>query len=109
GSSALERVPLSQPITNRRNRGSMTTQEYNTSFPTLKGKIGDLEWEERCRLAACYRLMDRYGMADLIYNHITAQIPDKEDRLLINLYGLLYTEITASSLVEIDLEGNVIN
>lgn len=87
----------------------MNTQEYNARFPTLKGKISDLEWEERCRLAACYRLMDRYGMADLIYNHITTQIPDKEEHLLINLYGLLYKEITASSLVEIDLEGNVIN
>lgn len=51
--------------------------------------------------------MDRYGMTDMIYNHITAQIPDKPERLLINLYGLLYKEITASSLVEIDLNGNV--
>jgi len=83
-------------------------QGYTTNFPTLKDKISASEWAERCRLAACYRLMDRYGMTDLIYNHITTQIPDKEGHLLINLYGLLYREITASSLVEIDLEGNVI-
>lgn len=86
----------------------MKDLDYNTNFPTLKSKVSASEWEERCRLAACYRLMDRYGMTDLIYNHITAQIPGREGHLLINLYGLLYKEITASSLVEIDLEGNVI-
>src|SRR4029453_17042974 len=58
--------------------------------------------------AACYRLVDKYGMSDLIYNHITARIPGGEDHLLINLYGLLYKEITASSLVKIDLDGNII-
>jgi ribulose-5-phosphate 4-epimerase/fuculose-1-phosphate aldolase len=51
--------------------------------------------------------MDHYGMTDMIYNHITARIPGKQDRLLINLYGLLYKEITASSLVEIDSDGAV--
>src|SRR4029077_6950509 len=54
-----------------------------------------------------YRLVDHYGMSDLIYNHITARIPGTE-HLLINLYGLLYKEIPASSLVKIDLEGNIV-
>lgn len=81
---------------------------YQTNFPSLLGAVSDAEWTERKDLAACYRLMDRYGMTDLIYNHITAKIPDQEDRLLINLYGLLYKEITASSLVEIDFDGNVL-
>ena len=80
---------------------------FQTNFPSLKGVVSDAEWKARTDLAACYRLMDRYGMTDLIYNHITSQIPDKPGRLLINLYGLLYKEITASSLVEIDLDGNV--
>lgn len=80
---------------------------YVTNFSSLKHAVAEPEWQEREALAACYRLMDRYGMTDLIYNHITARIPGKEDRLLINLYGLLYKEITASSLVEIDLEGNI--
>lgn len=80
---------------------------YSTNFPSLRGQVDDAEWKARTDLAACYRLMDRYGMTDLIYNHITARIPGKPDRLLINLYGLLYKEITASSLVEIDLDGNV--
>lgn len=80
---------------------------YSTDFPSLRGVVDDAEWKSRTDLAACYRLMDHYGMTDMIYNHITAQIPGKEGRLLINLYGLLYKEITASNLVEIDYDGNV--
>ena len=80
---------------------------YRTDFASLKGKVSDEEWRTRIELAACYRLVDRYGMTDLIYNHITARIPGA-DHLLINLYGLLYKEITASSLVKIDVEGNIV-
>jgi ribulose-5-phosphate 4-epimerase/fuculose-1-phosphate aldolase len=58
-------------------------------------------------LAACYRLVDVYEMSDLIYNHITLKIPGTE-HLLINLYGLLYKEITASSLAKIDIDGNIL-
>ena len=80
---------------------------YSTDFASVRGSVSPEEWKARCDLAACYRLMDAYGMTDLIYNHITARIPGTE-HLLINLYGLLYKEITASSLVKIDVEGNVI-
>lgn len=66
------------------------------------------EWRVRVELAACYRLVARYGMADLIYNHITARVPGPEHHLLINPFGMLYEEITASSLIKIDLDGNVI-
>lgn len=81
---------------------------YGTDFPSLRDEVSPEEWRARRDLAACYRLMDRYGMTDMIYNHITAQIPGKPGSLLINLYGLLYKEITASNLVEIDLDGNVL-
>ena len=77
---------------------------YTTDFKSLRGAVTPAEWQTRVDLAACYRLMDAYGMTDLIYNHITARIPGTE-HLLINLYGLLYKEITASSLVKIDVEG----
>src|SRR5580704_10707236 len=80
---------------------------YATDFKTVRGAVSAAEWQTRCDLAACYRLMDCYAMTDLIYNHITARIPGT-DHLLINLYGLLYREITASSLVKIDVEGNII-
>lgn len=67
------------------------------------------EWKTRVELAACYRLVAHYGMSDLVYNHITARIPGHEDRLLINAYGYLYDEITASNLVTINLAGDVID
>ena len=60
------------------------------------------ERDTRIQLAACYRLVSHFGMSDLIYNHITARIPGTENHLLINPYGMMYDEITASSLVKID-------
>jgi ribulose-5-phosphate 4-epimerase/fuculose-1-phosphate aldolase len=80
---------------------------FDTNFPSLRSSVSPEEWQTRVELAACYRLIDAFGMTDLIYNHITARIPGT-DHFLINLYGLLYKEITASSLVKIDLEGNIL-
>ena len=82
--------------------------KFDTNFPSLRGLVSDAEWQTRVELAACYRLIDEYGMTDLIYNHITAKIPGTE-HFLINLYGLLYKEITTSSLVKIDLDGNILS
>ena len=81
---------------------------YTTNFASVKDQVSQEEWQARLELAATYRLVDLYGMTDLIYNHITLRIPGTE-HLLINLYGLLYKEITASSLVKIDLEGNILS
>src|SRR3954470_13775904 len=81
---------------------------YKTDFASVRDHVSAQEWQARVELAACYRLVDLYGMSDLIYNHITARIPDSDDHLLINLYGLLYKEITASSLVKISLDGEVL-
>jgi ribulose-5-phosphate 4-epimerase/fuculose-1-phosphate aldolase len=80
---------------------------YSTQFDSVHDKVSAEEWQARVDLAACYRLMDKFGMTDLIYNHITLRIPGTE-HLLINLYGMLYKEITASSLVKIDVEGEII-
>ena len=81
---------------------------YKASVRTIRDEVSPEEWRVRVDLAACYRLVDRYGMSDLIYNHITARVPGPEHHLLINLYGVLYKEITASSLVKIDLEGHIV-
>lgn len=67
------------------------------------------EWEARVNLAACYRLMPLFGMSDLIYNHITARIPGTDDEILINPYGYMYEEITASSLIKINIKGDVLH
>jgi ribulose-5-phosphate 4-epimerase/fuculose-1-phosphate aldolase len=76
--------------------------------PSLRDRVSAAEWDVRVDLAACYRLVARYGMTDLVYNHITARIPGPEHHILINAYGMLYEEITASTLIKVDLDGNVV-
>ena len=76
---------------------------------TIRQRISDAEWQARLDLAACYRLVARYGMADLIYNHITVRVPGEAGHILINPFGYLYEEITASCLYKIDLAGNVVD
>jgi ribulose-5-phosphate 4-epimerase/fuculose-1-phosphate aldolase len=74
----------------------------------LRDKVSAQEWDTRVDLAACYRLVALYGMTDLVYNHITARVPGGDNHVLINAYGMLYEEITASNLIKIDLAGNTI-
>jgi ribulose-5-phosphate 4-epimerase/fuculose-1-phosphate aldolase len=81
---------------------------YETNFRSVRDQVSAEEWQARVDLAACYRLVDYYGMTDLTYNHITARVPGPQHHILINLYGLTYKEITASSLAKIDLDGEVI-
>jgi len=66
------------------------------------------EWQARVDLAACCRLVDLYGMTDMLGNNVTARVPGQPEHLLINPLGLLYDEVTASSIVKIDLDGNVV-
>src|SRR5205814_5916482 len=75
----------------------------------LRERVSAAEWETRVNLAACYRLVARYGMTDLIYNHITARVPGPEHHILINAYGMLYEEVTASSLIKVDLGGAIVD
>ncbi len=75
---------------------------------SLRGKVSEEEWQARVDLAALYRLVALYGWDDMIYTHISARIPGPEHHFLINPYGLFFDEITASSLVKIDLEGNIL-
>lgn len=75
----------------------------------VRQRVSDEEWKVRTDLAACYRLVARYGMSDLIYNHITAKVPGQDGRFLINPFGLLYTEINASCFYTLDWDGNVVD
>jgi len=70
--------------------------------------IPEAEWLLRVELAACYRIFDHLGWIELIYNHITARVPGPDVHFLINPFGLMYREVTASNLVKIDSAGNVI-
>ncbi len=77
-------------------------------FPR-RTEIDPAERRVRIDLAACYRLVAHYGMDDVVYTHITARVPGTRDQFLINPFGTLFSEVTASSLVKIDLNGNVIS
>jgi ribulose-5-phosphate 4-epimerase/fuculose-1-phosphate aldolase len=76
------------------------------NIPSLKNSVSADEWQLRCDLAACYRLVALHGWTDLIFTHISARVPGPEHRFLINPYGLLFEEVTASSLIMVDTEGN---
>jgi ribulose-5-phosphate 4-epimerase/fuculose-1-phosphate aldolase len=75
---------------------------------SMRERVSRDEWATRVDLAACYRLVHHFGMDDLVYNHISARVPGEEGHFLINAYGMTYDEISASSLVKIDLDGKVV-
>jgi ribulose-5-phosphate 4-epimerase/fuculose-1-phosphate aldolase len=69
---------------------------------SLRDDVNAEEWQLRCDLAACYRLVAAYGWSDLVFTHVSARIPGPDHHFLINPYGLMFDEITASSLVKVD-------
>jgi ribulose-5-phosphate 4-epimerase/fuculose-1-phosphate aldolase len=74
----------------------------------LRAQVSEAEWRVRVDLAAAYRLVAHFGWDDLVFTHISARVPESDHHFLINPYGVLFEEITASSLVKIDLEANVL-
>ncbi|MCP4595016.1 class II aldolase/adducin family protein [Neptuniibacter sp.] len=74
----------------------------------LKNKVSAEEWQARVDLAACYRLVEDMGWGDLIYTHISAKVPGTE-HYLVNAFGLSFDEVTASNLVKVDLQGNILD
>ena len=75
-------------------------------LPTLQGQVSAEEWQLRCDLAACYRLVAAYGWSDLVFTHISVRLPGPDHHFLINPYGLMFDEITASSLIKVDQHCN---
>jgi ribulose-5-phosphate 4-epimerase/fuculose-1-phosphate aldolase len=80
--------------------------EFSMNIPSLKDQVSPEEWQLRVDLAACYRLVAAYGWSDLIFTHVSARIPGPEHHFLINPYGLMFDEITASSLLKVDQQCN---
>jgi len=76
--------------------------------PSVRDRVTAQEWETRVDLAACYRLAAHYRMTDLIYTHISARVPGPEHHFLINAFGLLWSEISASTLVKVTLDGDIV-
>ncbi len=85
----------------------MTSPQSATSTASA-GRSSKEEWKLRAQLAAAYRIFDHFGWCELIYGHISTRVPGPDHHFLINPYGLRYDEVTASSLVKIDLEGNLV-
>lgn len=75
----------------------------------VREQVSSAEWQQRVNLAACYRLVALYGWDDLIFTHISARVPGPEHHFLINPYGLMFSEITASSLVKVGLDGQKVD
>ncbi|MGZ5584158.1 MAG: class II aldolase/adducin family protein [Usitatibacter sp.] len=75
---------------------------------SMRNQVTAEEWKARVDLAACYRLVAHYGMSDMMANHISAAVPGEDNAFLINAYGMMYEEITASSLIKIDVDGNIL-
>ena len=75
---------------------------------SMRDRCSASEWEARVDLAACYRLVDLYGMSDMMANHISMRVPG-EETFLINPYGMMYEEITASCLIKVDLAGTIVS
>jgi ribulose-5-phosphate 4-epimerase/fuculose-1-phosphate aldolase len=82
------------------------TSETSMDIPSVKHLVSAEEWQLRTDLAACYRLVAAYGWSDLIFTHISARLPGPEHHFLINPYGMMFDEITASSLVKVDRHCN---
>jgi ribulose-5-phosphate 4-epimerase/fuculose-1-phosphate aldolase len=78
-------------------------------IPSMKDRCTPAEWQARVDLAACYRLVAIYGMSDMMANHISAHVPGEHGAFLINPYGMMYEEITASCLIKVDYDGNILS
>jgi ribulose-5-phosphate 4-epimerase/fuculose-1-phosphate aldolase len=77
--------------------------------PSLQGKVSDAEWRARVDLAASYRLVARFGWDDMLSTHISARVPNEDGALLINPYGVLFEQVTASCLVKVDYHGKLLS
>ena len=88
----------------------MTTSSISSvrRLAPLSARVSEAEWQARLDLAAAYRLCDLYGMSDMIYTHISVRVPDAPHQFLLNPHGLLFDEITASSLLKVDLDGKLL-
>ncbi|MGF1549653.1 MAG: class II aldolase/adducin family protein [Sphingomonadaceae bacterium] len=78
----------------------------SVDIPSLEGQVSDEEWKVRVDLAAAYRLVACHGWDDLIFTHLSARVPGPEHHFLLNPYNLMFEEVTASSLVKVDVHGN---
>ena len=91
------------------NRGMAGLKALDSvEIPSLEGRVSDEEWAVRVDLAAAYRMVAHFGWDDLIFTHLSARIPGPEHHFLLNPYNLMFEEVTASSLIKVDVHGNAV-
>jgi ribulose-5-phosphate 4-epimerase/fuculose-1-phosphate aldolase len=98
-------ISFSRPIVGEQEQETNVSQAA-LDIPSREGRVSDAEWRVRIDLAAAYRLVALFGWDDLVFTHVTARVPGADNEFLINPYGLMFDEITASSLVKVDTAGN---
>lgn len=91
-----------------RGMGEMKPLDH-VDIPSIRNQVSDEEWQIRIDLAAAYRMVAYYGWDDLIFTHLSARIPGPEHHFLLNPYNLMFEEVTASSLVKVDINGNPVD
>lgn len=82
--------------------------EAVVSLKSVRDQVSEEEWQVREDLAAAYRLVDHYGWTDMVFTHLSARVPGAEEHFLLNPFGFLFNEVTASNLVKVDGEGNIV-
>jgi ribulose-5-phosphate 4-epimerase/fuculose-1-phosphate aldolase len=108
--SEVSRKPAAARSTGRRAATKRPTHRTTQqSARRTKQTVPPAEWQVRVELAACYRLVHMEGWADMVSTHISARVPGEEDHFLLNPHGMLFDEITASSLIKVDVNGNQID
>jgi ribulose-5-phosphate 4-epimerase/fuculose-1-phosphate aldolase len=93
-------------IDHQPHHGDIAMNPLTLEIPSRKGQVSPEEWQTRVDLAAAYRLVALFKWDDLVFTHISARVPGRHDEFLINPYGLMFDEITASSLIKVDAQGN---
>ena len=90
-------------------RGMAVATPLDTvDIPSLEGRVSEAEWALRVDLAAAYRIIADYGWDDLIFTHLSVRVPGPEHHFLLNPYNLMFEEVTASSLIKVDVDGNAV-
>ncbi len=82
--------------------------EAVVSLQSVRDQVSEEEWQVREDLAAAYRIVDHYGWSDMVFTHLSARVPGPDEHFLLNPFGYLFNEVTASNLVKIDVAGNVV-
>ena len=82
--------------------------ESVVSIQSIEDRVSQEEWQVRTDLAAAYRLVAHYGWDDMVFTHLSARVPGPEEHFLLNPFGFMFEEVTASNLVKIDVDGNIV-